>query len=58
LQLLGEFELVIFKEKDFVGIKNIPNRTEGRILIEKLGLILIDSIQSVKSRQEFYHTKQ
>jgi len=46
--LLGEFELVIFKEKDFIGIKNLPDTTEARILIEKLGLILIDSIQSVK----------
>jgi hypothetical protein len=46
--LLGEFELVIFKEKDFIEIKNLPDTTEARILIEKLGLILIDSIQSVK----------
>jgi hypothetical protein len=46
------------REKYFIGLKNIPDTTEARILIEKLGLILSDSIQLVKSSHEFNHTKR
>jgi len=36
LQLLGEFELVIFREKDFNGLKNIPDITEARNINRKV----------------------
>lgn len=41
---------VIFKEQDFFRIKNIPDTMEARQIIDRLGLTLIDSVESVKSQ--------
>ena len=42
---------VIFKKQElFFRIKNIPDTIDARQIIEKLGLILTDSIESVKSQ--------
>jgi hypothetical protein len=41
---------VIFKEQEFFRIKNIPDTMEARQIIDRLGLTLIDSVESVKSQ--------
>ncbi len=41
---------VIFHDREFFRIKNIPDTEEARQIISGLGLTLYDSVESVKSQ--------